>query len=704
MAGKQTASPVDDARAAALLRMDTDSESDAGGDAVGGGDAPQVQQEQGGGVDAATADRLVILRDHISAYPQSYEAHHEYVELLRKAAGAAHDDEEAGQLWVLLSGARESFAKEFPLSEALWLEWVEDCEKRGEERAIGSLWERAVGDYPTPALWKRRMEHERKQGRSAAEVRAIAEAAVRSCGADVANGAVLWEEFADFEKEALGRLEGDADREDQRERVRGIYKRALGLPMVGLKCLHQGFLAFEGLGEESPSSPLSQTLEVSLDELESRETYEDGLSKSDNSQDATLEVFQKYLKYENKYGDPGRVVSLFQRLVCRFPCHDPCWDAFGKYVENQMQDKEFARETYLRAVRNCPWSPQLWARALATSEGPECRPSQEELLNTSLSNALLVQSLTQQSALDLLLVRADALRRAARMEELRQFFRFAWDKLCTLFPDYRDDTFQLARYWARMESPEVATKMWQEMAGRYGSTCPVWLAWVDFELHHGGPASVKAARAIFQKAHSKCSEIAAKWRAFEGEYGSAESAAQAYRKTSLINFSLMAAEAPRQVEAEVPKPTKRKKPATKKPAKKPAKKRAKVDAAAAAEVLPEKGDSEVCTLFVKNLPFDMEQQSLTDLLGGEEAVKECRIVMGWGGKSKGFAYVDCTSEAALQKALEKNGTEVSGRKLFVARSKPPSKVKAPQRRPPNSSGMLVPRHVKYTRRSRVANK
>ena len=228
-----------------------------------------------------------------------------------------------------------------------------------------------------------------------------------------------------------------------------------------------------------------------------------------------------------------------------------------------------------------------------------------------------------------------------------------------IFPDYRDDTFQLARYWARMESPEVATKMWQEMAGRYGSTCPVWLAWVDFELHHGGPASVKAARAIFQKAHSKCSEIAAKWRAFE-ESGSAESAAQAYRKTSLINFSLMAAEAPRQVEAEVPKPTKRKKPATKKPAKKPAKKRAKVDAAAAAEVLPEKGDSEVCTLFVKNLPFDMEQQSLTDLLGGEEAVKECRIVMGWGGKSKGFAYVDCTSEAALQKALEKTARRSAG--------------------------------------------
>ena len=100
---------------------------------------------------------------------------------------------------------------------------------------------------------------------------------------------------------------------------------------------------------------------------------------------------------------------------------------------------------------------------------------------------------------------------------------------------------------------------------------------MDFELHHGGPASVKAARAIFQKAHSKCSEIAAKWRAFEGEYGSAESAAQAYRKTSLINFSLMAAEAPRQVEAEVPKPTKRKKPATKKEIeKKRAKKRAKV--------------------------------------------------------------------------------------------------------------------------------
>ena len=226
MAGKRTASPVDDARAAALLRMDTDSESDAGGDAVGGGRpaGPAGAGRRGGRRDCGSVGDPqgphLGLSPVLRGPPRVRRAS-------RKAAGAAHDDEEAGQLWVLLSGARESFAKEFPLSEALWLEWVEDCEKRGEERAIGSLLERAVGDYPTPALWKRRMEHERKQGGLRQRFAPSRRQRCGRAGADVANGAVLWEEFADSRRRrwAAGGRRGSGGSAGEGE---GIYRGPWG--------------------------------------------------------------------------------------------------------------------------------------------------------------------------------------------------------------------------------------------------------------------------------------------------------------------------------------------------------------------------------------------------------------------------------------------------------------------------------------------
>ena len=153
-----------DDKVSALLRMDTDSDEEEAGSEEDG-----LEGRDDTGIDAATADRLVVLRDHLRRYPQSYESHAEYVELLRGARkGLAGEGEEAQELWRLLSNARESFSEEFPLNEKLWLEWANDCVEHGDglEVAAGLL-ERAVGDYPTPVVWKERLVMERGAGRGA---------------------------------------------------------------------------------------------------------------------------------------------------------------------------------------------------------------------------------------------------------------------------------------------------------------------------------------------------------------------------------------------------------------------------------------------------------------------------------------------------------------------------------------------------------
>ncbi|QDZ18248.1 RRM domain-containing protein [Chloropicon primus] len=534
-----------DEKVAALLRMDTDSDEEEENASEG--------RDDGGGIDAVTADRLVVLRDHLKRYPQSYEGHAEYVELLRGARrGLTGEGGEAEEVWRLLSSARESFAEEFPLNETLWLEWAKDCVEHGDglEVAAGLL-ERAVADYPTPAVWKERLVTERGAGRGEEEVRRLAEEAVLSCGLHVAEGATLWEEYAQFEEGNLKAREVEGSRGEageQRERVRKVYKRCLGTPLQNLDKLHERYRAFEGLEAKDPS-PLADAVEASVKELEARAIYERGLASPGQSDEDAMLTFQKYLRYENKYGSPTRVLSVFQRLVCRFPCSDTCWDAFGKYVEGTLKSGKEAGQVYRRAARNCHWTPQFWISALVWSEGPD---------------------------------REDLIRDMAR------------------------------RFKAPSSGAGESITLCVAKAPEGGGAAATG-------AHQEKPAARKAAgkkkKREAKKAGAKTTTTAA------DEPGTAKSKSES-----------------------------------------------------GAEAGGKRVFLDQCTLFVKNLPHDVSEGGLTSLLGGGEIVQECRLVLDrYTGKPKGFAYVDCKSEECLQKALEKDGADFSGRKIFVARSKPTKK-------------------------------
>ncbi len=76
-------------------------------------------------------------------------------------------------------------------------------------------------------------------------------------------------------------------------------------------------------------------------------------------------------------------------------------------------------------------------------------------------------------------------------------------------------------------------------------------------------------------------------------------------------------------------------------------------------------------LYVGNLPYSANQQSLQDTFSQYGTVDSVNVIMG---QSKGFAFVDMSSDSEAQKAIQKlNGSSLDGRKIKVneARQKAP---------------------------------
>ena len=77
-------------------------------------------------------------------------------------------------------------------------------------------------------------------------------------------------------------------------------------------------------------------------------------------------------------------------------------------------------------------------------------------------------------------------------------------------------------------------------------------------------------------------------------------------------------------------------------------------------------------LYVGNLSFHMDEQSLTDIFAAIGTVETTRIITDREtGRSKGFAFVEMSSDAEALAAIEKlHGTEQSGRNINVTEAKP----------------------------------
>ena len=78
-------------------------------------------------------------------------------------------------------------------------------------------------------------------------------------------------------------------------------------------------------------------------------------------------------------------------------------------------------------------------------------------------------------------------------------------------------------------------------------------------------------------------------------------------------------------------------------------------------------------LYVGNLSYQMTNDQLSELFGQVGTVVSANIINDkYSGRSKGFGFVEMSSDAEADAAIEKfNGQEVDGRALTVNEARPP---------------------------------
>ena len=77
-------------------------------------------------------------------------------------------------------------------------------------------------------------------------------------------------------------------------------------------------------------------------------------------------------------------------------------------------------------------------------------------------------------------------------------------------------------------------------------------------------------------------------------------------------------------------------------------------------------------LFVAQLPFSIDNQELSDIFSKAGLVVEAKVIINHDtGKSKGFGFVEMSTDEEAQKAIELlNGFDNGGLKLVVTIAKP----------------------------------
>jgi RNA recognition motif-containing protein len=76
-------------------------------------------------------------------------------------------------------------------------------------------------------------------------------------------------------------------------------------------------------------------------------------------------------------------------------------------------------------------------------------------------------------------------------------------------------------------------------------------------------------------------------------------------------------------------------------------------------------------LFVGGLPFSMQNAQLADLFSQAGSVVSATIISDkFTGRSKGFGFVEMSTEEEAQEALKLNGADVGGRQIVVNEARP----------------------------------
>jgi len=274
-----------------------------------------------------------------------------------------------------LRTVRLKFAEAFPLTEEIWMEWIQDevklAESDAEHEQIVELFERGVMDYHAPKLWLEYIQYAIKwlgQENGLTKFRALCERAISAVGLDPENGASIWEVYRETEK----MIESD----DQKEIISKLYKRQVSLPIYQNDETYKEFKKFNQEAWKQSKSAYDKAI-MKVKEIE---PFESTTRTADSPKDL-LDAWKDYIQHELKKDDPVRIEFLYERACTKLCLNPALWAEYVQW-QTKMNSPQLLK-TVRRACRNCTWDGALWVKYLKVAERKD--PSK---LNEIKSNAL----------------------------------------------------------------------------------------------------------------------------------------------------------------------------------------------------------------------------------------------------------------------------------------------------------------------------
>ncbi|MCJ8746713.1 hypothetical protein PDJAM_G00144880 [Pangasius djambal] len=449
------------------------------------------------------------LEEQLSINAFDYNCHVDLIKLLRQE----------GKLYRLRK-ARQKMSELFPLTEEIWLDWLKDEiglmeGDEAEREKIYELFEKAVKDYICPDIWLEYAQY--SIGGMGAEggidrVRTIFERALTAVGLHMTKGAALWEAFREFEIAILSTLQpppGSISSPEQQEqlnvqldRIHTLFRRQLAIPLMDMEST---YTEYSDWTDEGVSETVTQHYKRSLQQLESRRSYEEALLVSEPPK---LAEYQSYIEYEMKEGDPARVQIIFERALGENCLVPDLWAKYTTYLDRQLKIKELVLSCHERAVRNCPWTMGLWKSYLLALERHHAEHHVISDVFEKALNAGFIQATDYveiwQSYLDYLRRRVDFSKEGSReLEELRAAFTRALDYLKQdveeRFTESGDLSCTIMQIWARIEAlhcknMQKARELWDSIMTKGNAKyANMWLEYYNLERSYGDAAHCRKA-------------------------------------------------------------------------------------------------------------------------------------------------------------------------------------------------------------------
>lgn len=508
--------------------------------------------------EAQDALQMQTLEAELSRNPSNYDAHVQYIRLLRKA----------GEIDKLRQ-ARESMSQLFPLTPSMWQEWAKDetTLSSGPEAipAIEKLYECGVSDYLSVPLWCDYLnfvqEHDPSVSECAAagiaKARNLFERALTAAGLHFVEGSKIWEAYREFEQAiSLTIDESDVEAKDKQiQRIRGVFHRHLSVPLNDMNSTLLAYKSWEAdqgndldvnSGDlKDVSSHVANAYKKALEMHNARVHLEEQISKPDLPDSERIPVFKRYLKFEESAGDPARVQILYERAITEFPITSDLWLDYTRYMDKTIKVGNVMKDIFNRATRNCPWIGELWVRYLLCLERGH---ASEEEVSLVFERALQCTFSSYEEYLDLFLTRVDGLRRRISLARkiqvldyavIRDTFQRASDYFSARLKG-TDALVHLHAYWARLELSlakdiVAARGVWESLLKISGLMLDAWKGYIAMEIENG---NLNEARSIFRRCYTKrfpgtgSEDLCQSWLRFEREFGTLEDYDHAVQKVS----------------------------------------------------------------------------------------------------------------------------------------------------------------------------